>query len=177
MAIGAVLAAQFIGAELLQFQRGGILNGQLWRLLSGHFVHLGWPHALLNLVALGLILAAFTDVAAGPRGAWLVLGSVIAIDLGLLVLQPHIEWYVGLSGVLHGLIAGAAVLTRRRWEGRILLALLVVKLGWEQRFGALPSTAEIAGGPVIVDAHLYGAIGGLITALMLLMHQRRHQAL
>jgi hypothetical protein len=33
------------------------------------------------------------------------------------------------------------------------------KLAWEQLHGALPLAGEM---PVIVDAHLYGAIGGAV---------------
>ena len=41
--------------ELLRFDRGGIAAGELWRLLTGHFVHLGVSHTLLNLAGLLLV--------------------------------------------------------------------------------------------------------------------------
>ena len=44
--------------ELFQFQRQGLAQGQLWRLFSGHFIHLGWSHALMNMAALGLLVGA-----------------------------------------------------------------------------------------------------------------------
>ena len=166
--------AQLVGIEVLQYQRERVLEGQLWRLLSAHAVHLGWRHFLLNLLALVLICP---DSLRRGAAVWLIFASLAAIDGGLLLLRPEILWYVGLSGVLHGLLAGACVLTARRREGRVLLLLLGAKLLWEQRYGALPSTATIAGGPVLVDAHLFGAIGGLVCAGMVLLRRRQRQAL
>ncbi len=38
---------------------------------------------------------------------WIVIlvASTVAVDLGFLVFEPQLEWYVGFSGVLHGLMA------------------------------------------------------------------------
>ena len=70
--------------------------------------------------------------------------------------SPEVIWYVGLSGILHGLLAAIA------WQRYpILLVLLMVKLGLEQLYGGLPATANLTGGAVIVDAHLYGAVIGI----------------
>ncbi|MEJ2554278.1 MAG: hypothetical protein P8079_09855, partial [Gammaproteobacteria bacterium] len=30
----------------LRYDRGAILHGQWWRILTGNVVHLGWPHLL-----------------------------------------------------------------------------------------------------------------------------------
>src|SRR5665213_2032294 len=63
------------------------------------------------------------------------------------------------------LAAGAcAHLRRREPDGWILALFLVGKLVYEQAQGALPLTA---GGAVIVDAHLYGAVSGALAVLLL----------
>jgi hypothetical protein len=51
----------------------------------------------------------------------------------------------------------------RRGEGQawLLAAVLVAKLGYEQLAGPMP----FSGGPVVVDAHLYGVLGGAAVAL------------
>jgi len=172
-----LVCAQLAGIEPLQYQRDRIFDGQLWRLISAHAVHLGWGHALLNFLAFVLIVAIFPESLLHRAGAWLFVASVLSVDAGLLLWRPEILWYVGLSGVLHGLLAGACVLAGRRLEGRILLLMLAAKIIWEQSRGALPSTATLAGGPVVVDAHLFGAIGGLIWGIFVLLHRRRQQAL
>ena len=43
------------GRELLRYDRTQISAGAIYRLVSGHFVHLGWSHFLLNSAGLLLI--------------------------------------------------------------------------------------------------------------------------
>ena len=47
-----------------------------------------------------------------------------------------------------------------------LLLGIIAKLSYEQFFGALPMTAEASGGPVWVNSHLYGALGGVVATLV-----------
>ena len=62
--------------------------------------------------------------------------------------------------------AGTLAHVRRRdLDGWILTAFIVVKLTYEQFAGALPFTDSHA--TVVVDAHLYGALGGLAVAAWL----------
>jgi len=155
-------------SELLRYQADAIKAGEIWRLLTGNLVHLGWAHALMNLLGLLLIWGLFWDCF--RQGQWLVITLIsgLAVSLGLLFLNPQLVWYVGLSGALHGLFVAGAVGGIRRGDRReaILLAAIVAKLLWEQNFGTLPGSAEMAGGPVVVDAHLYGAMGGALAALL-----------
>lgn len=149
--------------ELLRYDRLALAGGEWWRLASGHFVHLGWSHALLNVVAL---LAIWALVGARLTAArWLlVIGAVLAgIDAGFWWLDPGLRWYVGLSGLLHGLLAAGLVAGWHslRTEAWVLAVLLAAKLCYEQLAGPLPGSVSTAGGPVVVNAHLYGALSGL----------------
>ncbi|MDH3400337.1 MAG: rhombosortase [Chromatiales bacterium] len=171
---GLCLALQAGGEnaqELFQFQREGLAQGQLWRLFTGHFIHLGWPHALMNLAALGLLVYLLADGLEAASLLGLIVASSLAVDAGLWFLQPELEWYVGLSGVLHGLFAGLLILQWfcRRERYLWLILLLSVKLAWEGMTGPLPMTADLAGGPVITIAHLYGALGGLLGAISVIL--------
>jgi rhomboid family GlyGly-CTERM serine protease len=151
----------------LAWDRGGIGAGEWWRLLSGHLVHLGWSHLALNLAGLALV-AWVVGGAFGVPGWLLIAGvSVIVMDTGFWYLDPELERYVGLSGLLHGLLAAGLVagVFARQPEALVLAACIVVKLAWEQLAGPLPGSAETAGGNVIVNAHLYGAVGGLVAGL------------
>lgn len=157
-------------AEMLRFQRDAILGGDLWRLLSGHLVHLGWMHLLLNLSGLGLIWVLTGD-SFSASGWWLVLFlCALFTAIGLLIFNPDLQWYVGLSGILHGLLLAGllAHLIVGRGEALMLLLVLSAKLGWEQFYGPLPGSEASVGGTVVVDAHLYGAIGGAVSAVLLL---------
>jgi rhomboid family GlyGly-CTERM serine protease len=143
-----------------------IAAGEYWRLITGHLVHLSWGHLWPNLVALLLIAALFDDLFDATD--WLVLTGVAAgtIDLGFATIPPRVDWYVGLSGVLHGLVAAGALATalRRQPIAIWLGAGLAAKLAWEQLVGPVPFTAAAVGGPVVVEAHLYGTVGGLLGA-------------
>lgn len=173
--VGAVLAVAAIvlqagGAgvrETLAYQRAGVEAGQLWRLLSGHLVHLGWSHLAYNLAGLALIGWLVGRAFDALRWACIVAASILVIDIGFWMLKPALEWYVGMSGVLHGVLAGgvfAGVLGRDR-EAFVLAIVIVGKLAWEQILGPIPGSESASGGPVIVDAHLYGALGGLLCAV------------
>jgi len=152
--------------DALAYTRSAVAAGELWRLLTCHLVHLGWSHLALNL------LACAVGVGLGARrtsaGIWWgsLAAGALGTALGLFLLRPGLSGYVGLSGALHGLFAGlAAALWREHGARGCGLGLLVAaKLAWEQIVGPLPSSHALAGGAVIVDAHLYGALGGLVWA-------------
>ena len=160
------------GRELLRYERTAVLQGQYWRLITGHLVHGSGQHLLLNAVGLGLIAALFPREYS-LRGWLLILGSSVAvIDLGFVFLEPQLQWYVGLSGVLHGALAAGAISWWRHESKPLaaaLTAVLVGKLVWEQWHGALPLSGDM---PVVVDAHLYGAIGGALAGALLALHNR-----
>ena len=43
------------GREALAWDRSALADGELWRLVTGHFAHLGWSHLGLNLAGLALV--------------------------------------------------------------------------------------------------------------------------
>ncbi|HTT00984.1 MAG TPA: rhombosortase [Steroidobacteraceae bacterium] len=151
----------------LRYDRGALGSGEWWRLLTAHFVHLSLEHAVLNVLGLALIWALFARDYT-PRGWLLILASTImAIDLGLWLGDSTVQWYVGSSGALHGALAAGTLAYLRRHDplGWVLALFLVGKLIYEQWVGALPLVT--GGASVVVDAHLYGVLGGLIAALFL----------
>lgn len=161
------------GRGLLRFDRAQIEAGEWWRLVTGHLVHLGTSHMLLNVAALLLL---WWLVGAGLSVAsWLlvVASSLAFIDAGLWFLDPHLSWYVGLSGLLHGLFAAGLIVRFRiaPVESLLLAGLLAAKIMFEQLFGPLPGSEASAGGAVIVNAHLYGAVGGVVAALLLFLRR------
>ena len=154
------------GRLWLRYDRAGLSAGQWWRLLSAHLVHLDVRHALLNCLGLVLMWVLFARDYSPRRWLAIVLGAMAAIDLGLWLADSTILWYVGSSGVLHGVMAAGVLAHLRAGErdGWILAGFLGVKLAYEHWFGALPLSGP---DPVVVDAHLYGVVGGTAVAAFL----------
>jgi rhomboid family GlyGly-CTERM serine protease len=156
---------------LLRYERGALAAGEAWRLVTAHLVHLDAQHLLLNVAGVVLLWALFARTL-GPRlGIAAVLAGVACIDAGLYVFSPQVGWYVGASGVLHAVVAaGSLQMLRDRdpvaWP---TFLLLVAKLGWEQATGAL---AFAGSATVVVDAHLYGAIGGAAAFALAALRRR-----
>jgi len=156
-----------IATELLRFDRGAISVGEVWRVVTGHLVHLGWSHLLLNLAGLLLVWLLVGDQLLPWQWCAVLLGSLVAVSAGLWYLDVGLEWYVGLSGVLHGLLIGGLVpgVLAGSAESLLIVTAVAAKIGYEQVVGPLPGSESSAGGAVVVNAHLYGAVGGLLVSL------------
>lgn len=159
----------------LRFEREAILMGEYWRLFSGHVVHLGWAHLWLNLAGLALVY-----VLGGNRlspAAWGLTGllGALVIDAGLWLWKTEIQWYTGLSGILHGwfVVSVMALGREHGWRvGTPLLVLVATKLAWEIWRGPVPGTAELIGASVVVEAHLFGALAGVASAATMEISRR-----
>lgn len=167
-ALAGVVVAAFgdDGSELLRYDRVAIADGEYWRLVTGHFVHLGYRHLLLNLA--GLLLVWLLIGRHHSTRQWYVVSttSIAIMSLGFWLLDADMRWYVGLSGLLHGLLLAGAITGIRSLPGEsmVICAVVVGKLLYEQLVGPLPGSESVAGGTVIVNAHLYGAAGGALAA-------------
>lgn len=172
-AVVAVTALLALGGDpardWLSYDRAAIADGQLWRLLSGHLVHMGWSHFALNAIGLLLICQLVADRFTSRHWLGISVATIVGIDIGFWLLEPQLEWYVGLSGLLHGLLAAGVVggLRDRHREAWVLGALLVAKLAYEQLVGPIPGSAESTGGAVITAAHLYGAVAGIVVGAVI----------
>ena len=178
-----MVALQLLGTvarESLPYERSAIVaGGEYARLLSAHFYHYDFAHLAWNLA--GLVLVAWLFAAEFSARGWglILLVSTAAVDVGFLVLEPRLEWYVGFSGVLHGLAAAglAAWLLRTRDSITAIVAtIFAAKLAWEHFAGPLPFAAQSLPIPVIHEAHTYGAVGGLLAGSALCLRQRRRVA-
>jgi rhomboid family GlyGly-CTERM serine protease len=155
------------GRAALRYDRTALAAGQGWRLLTAHLVHLDFDHAALNSLGLVLMWALFARDYRPRQWLAILVGSIAAIDAGLWLRDSTVAWYVGSSGALHGIMAAGTLahLRRRDLDGWILAVFMVVKLAYEQSTGALPFTDSHSG--VVVDAHLFGTLGGAAVAAFL----------
>lgn len=165
----------------LWYDRRAVAAGEYWRILTGNLVHLGWTHLALNVGA--LLIGTWVFYPARTPIAWAIAQVVCAVtsSLGLYFFSPGIAWCVGMSGALHGLLMIGAIDWIRQGDrvGWVLLAIWTGKLAWEQVNGAMPLSTETVGSAVVTDAHLWGAIGGLlyVAAEQICRRRARHKRL
>ena len=154
------------GREVLKYERLSIEDGEYWRLLTAHFTHLGYTHLLLNMAGLVLVWLLVGRNYNSLQWAIVVSVSMAVISGGFWFVDTYMLWYVGLSGALHGLLVAGALQGYRAFpsESVIICVIVVAKLAWEQFSGPLPGSESVSGGDVVVNAHFFGAIGGLIAA-------------
>lgn len=174
IALAMLLLQELPVAAALEY-RYAALSAEPWRGLTGHFVHVNWPHALINAVALWVVARLFAPDLNARRQLAALLAAALAISAALAWLYPSITWYRGLSGALHGLFfAGATVWliqARPRRFGHLWLPSALFFGGWikvvlEQPGGANTPYAEWLGAGVVPQAHLFGAACGTLLGLV-----------
>jgi len=133
--------------------------------LSHAFIHLNAQHLMLNISGLVFIYLIFPSAFKSLLWIIALAASAVASAYGIFYYSPETEWLVGLSGALHGLFVYAALRSRASiaW-----LVAIIIKLVIEQMPDLMPTnnltqmTEQFINNPVIVDAHLWGAAGGLL---------------
>ncbi len=172
--LSSVLAqlSLLFGVDWLQYAKPEIETGQWWRLLTGNLIHLNWRHFAMNALALIVIYLLFPNLLKSTGLFLVFLLSSLSVTLGLWMFNPSIYWYVGLSGALHGILMTLLILdfvASKNVLNIVLLILVIAKLVWENLMGPLPGIESTAGGPVVVEAHFYGSLGGAIIATCFLI--------
>lgn len=161
----------------LRYERTEILNFELWRLFTAHIVHSGYEHLFLNLLALILIWLMIYSFANRYEWWFTLLLSSFGISLSFLFFMSDLEWYVGLSGVLHSLVVFGSIsaILQSRKEFYLLLAFILLKLVFEQFYGSVSKDFIGIESSVIINAHLYGAIMGIVCAAILWIYKKENK--
>ncbi len=175
LALPALILALFgeDAVQALRYERAAMTEGGWWRGLAAHWVHLGNTHLALNLAGLAVVVLIGGQWLGGGGLLLATLLGMVAVPLGLYVLDTQIAWYVGLSGLTHAIWAAASlrgILAYRSVVAWGFLALLAIKIIAEIQAGASPALAQLVGGDVIVQSHWYGAAGGVLAAVLLPRH-------
>lgn len=153
----------------LSWDRSAINGFELWRLVTGHLVHSNLLHTGMNLSVLAAAAYLFGH-SFSPKN-WTIIFLLLCVfdSLALYFLSPWLANYVGLSGVLYGVLAIGFLknLDQKPVLHTIVLVLITIKIIWEQMPGFdenyLRSQIDAA---VIVDAHLYGFFCGVVFYLV-----------
>ena len=159
---------QAIGPEYFRYQQDAVAGGQLWRILTAHWVHVGWMHLLLNSLSLAVCVMLTSPGWSARRWLAVTLAMGLGISLLLMLNNPGVVDYAGHSGILYGLyVLGALSLYRRdRLIAVLVIAAIVIKVLMEQFSFYDFNTGSLIGARVIVDAHLYGLLTAIAIALL-----------
>ena len=135
--VALALAVAFLprGADLFAYDRTAILRGEFWRLWTGHLVHFSASHLGWDLLA-AAFAGAWIERAQFRGGRWLWILAPPVISLILLIGDPALERYGGLSGMATAAVVFACLGELRRPDARrgfwqAMLALVALKVGWE----------------------------------------------
>ena len=165
-------------AATFQFDREAITDGDIWRLMTSHITHLSFAHLALNLLALGLC-----TYVANPKNSSLYLGVMWCwlmafTGIGLYFYALDLNYYVGLSGALHGALLIAIVPSPyySRLIRTVVVMVILGKVIWEQTsFYNDMGNAELIGGRTEARSHLLGVIAGIIWVIGLLLWKKYEQ--
>jgi len=149
------------------YQRDLVSNGELWRVFTAHIFHTNGYHLLLNICAVILLWALHGQFYKPRSYLLLLLISAATTSIGIHFYSVDIYSYVGLSGVLHGIFIWGAFMDIKYKDktGYILLIGVLVKILHEQFYGASEDVAQLISASVAINAHLWGALGGLIIGI------------
>ena len=177
VAVTAVLAfifEQVIGntfSDFFIYQKQLISQGEIWRLVAGHFLHTNGYHLLLNLAALIMLWLLHGRFYSQLDYTLLFLLTALVTSIGIYYFSPELQQYVGLSGVLHGIFVFGALMDIRASDktGYLLFIGVWLKIAYEQIYGASADVSSLIEASVAVDAHLWGALGGLLFSIIYLV--------
>ena len=157
--------------EHLLYRRELVLAGEAWRLLTANLVHTNANHLALNLAGLWTFILLTGTVLNLKILNFSIMFTGLFITTALFLFHPSIQWYVGFSGILYGLfiIGGVLLALNKEWLTCIaLLVLIALRLGISGLDNTDLSTTQLINAPVLIEAHLYGALGGLICGLTII---------
>ncbi|ABV36656.1 rhomboid family protein [Shewanella sediminis HAW-EB3] len=154
--------------SLLAFRRSAITNGEYWRLFTGNLLHTNQWHLLMNLAGLWVLLLLFKPHFKALTFTLIFSALCLLQGLGLYLFYPGLLGYVGLSGMLHGLFTYGAIrdISTGLKSGYLLLLGVIIKVAYEQIFGASEQVTEMIGARVATEAHLIGVITGILVVAL-----------
>ena len=156
------------------FERTRILQGEAWRLWTGNWVHFSPSHLLWNLAVL-IPAGAWAEQLAPDRTRRFFLFAPFIIGGTLLLVDPSLARYGGLSGLAAGLLVLLALEqishgSPDRWFWWAVLALLGLKVAVE--FSAGRTLLARFSDPALHPAPL-AHVAGIFAAMLGRFRRRR----
>ncbi len=160
-----------VSFALFSLDRTKVNDGELWRIFSSNFVHFGWAHTLMNLAAFQIAVFILMEISVA-RFIGLIFWCCLSVGVGIYYLNPEYAIYAGLSGSIHGFLVAGLMFNKRHthWINGIFIALIFGKILYEHRPDyKATDLQDLLPVPVAYDAHLYGAVAGLVFGIFVLL--------
>ncbi|MBO1254855.1 rhombosortase [Alteromonas sp. 5E99-2] len=172
LSVGSYVVTTFFYApfiQLFEYDKHALLNGEIWRSVTGHLFHSNFNHLVLNIGGLFLLWGLHGEKYKNSRLLFLFLFISVFISTCMLFFTTDITRYVGLSGVLHGMFVwGACDDIRKGYKtGYLMIIGSLIKVASEQWNGPDPELGKTINATVAIDAHLYGVLAGIIVYFVL----------
>ncbi len=168
LCLGCALLFMILGAvpDTLIYNRNVIEQGEIWRLLSNHFVHCDISHLGWNLVGL-LILGSLLEQHLGAKLLGLTAISCIGVSSWLWFIKTDLTLYCGLSGMLNGMFSFLLLILWRENKNPVipLIAIaavikIIIEASTQQAIFTHLSWDSVPG------AHVAGILTGLFYFLI-----------
>ncbi|MBA3395676.1 MAG: rhombosortase [Deltaproteobacteria bacterium] len=168
LATAAAFASPAVADLLVADAR--IARGELWRAISGPFVHATTGHLVRDLALVALAGIAY-EAPLGRRFLPIVVVGLVLPAIAVLA-AGEASWYCGLSGLSHALLAAALAFEVTQRRGRVRLAVVALALViatkplYELVTGAPALPMDLGAGLRQVPlAHLVGVVVGIAGGL------------
>lgn len=144
------------------YDRELLLQGQIWRLFTGHLVHFSWRHLLFNLSAFA-VLGCLLEFRNRGLLLWLITLTALVSSLYFLLFMPEMTKYGGLSGLVSAAVVYLSLSeirkkTRVRFIWMLILLLFLAKVCYEVYIGeAVFASGNNPDFIVVPSAHIVGA--------------------
>ena len=143
-----------------------VANGEIYRLITGGFLHAGFFHIGFNMYLLYLLGTELEGELGSARFGALYFASLLSGSFGALLLSPH-SLTVGASGAVFGLMGAMAAILYARGINplRTNIGTLI----------GINLVLSVAISNVSIGGHLGGLIGGGLIGLAFAWTERRGQ--
>jgi rhomboid family GlyGly-CTERM serine protease len=159
----------------LLYTRTALAGGELWRLVSCHWVHLNTDHLLWSALTF-LVLGSFCEIMDRAKYVMTLGFSAIFIPIAIWIVMPHLAVYGGLSGLDCALYSLLIILfIQRDWHIQnwiwiiiytLMLVLLPAKIIYEMASGLTIFVNNIHTSMVTVPlSHLVGGVVGVAVGI------------
>ena len=174
LTIAASLAAMFIPGfgESAIFHPYSVARGRrLHTLITGNLIHGGFGHLAFNMLSYYFFAFPLESVVGGTRFLLIYAGSMLIADIPSLIAHRQHKHYrtLGASGAVSGVVFSMILFFPTMKMSLMLLPIPIPAY----LFGPLYLVysyyaSRTAGDNINHDAHLWGAVGGIVTTLIVM---------